>query len=70
MILGKVVYNQLKEVIMEYIVAQNGATEFLVLRLIGEIYHVIARSGNRDYAEQIVAALTGPVEVRMGWNDR
>lgn len=54
----------------EYIVAQNGATEFLVLRRIGEIYHVIAHSGNRDYAEQIVAALAPPVEVRRGWDDR
>lgn len=53
----------------EYIVAQNGATEYLVLRLIGEIYHVIAKSGSREYAEQIVAAMNPEPERRLGYAD-
>lgn len=53
----------------EYIVAQDGANEFLVLRQIGEIYYVIARSGSRDYAEQIVKALNPVPEERLHWND-
>lgn len=54
---------------VEYIVAQNGSSEFLVLRLIGEIYHVIARSGNRDYATQIVEALNPIPEIRTTWSE-
>lgn len=53
----------------EYIVAQDGPSEFLVLRQIGEIYYVIARSGNRDYAEQIAKALNPVPEERLHWND-
>lgn len=53
----------------EYIVAQNGGTEFQVLRQVGEIYLVIAKCVNRDYAQQIVDALNPVPEQRLAWSD-
>lgn len=54
----------------EYSVAQNGATEFLILRRMGnDIYHVIAHTGSRDYAEQIAKSLNPAPEERLHWND-
>lgn len=53
----------------EYIIAQHGGTEFYVLRLIGEVYHVIGTAVNREYAQQIVDALNPVEEKRLGWSD-
>ena len=53
----------------EYIVAQNGGTEFQVLRKIGEIYLVIATCPNRDYAQQIAEALNPVPEIRTTWSE-
>jgi len=53
----------------EYIVAQNGAVEWFVLRHIGEIYYIIATCVSRDYAQQIVDALNPQPEERLGWDD-
>lgn len=53
----------------EYIVAQNGGTQFQVLRKNGEIYLVIATCDNRMYAEQIAEALNPVPEQRLVWSD-
>lgn len=53
----------------EYIVAQNGGTQFHVLRKIDDIYHVIATCGNRGHAEQIAEALNPVPEQRLAWSD-
>jgi hypothetical protein len=53
----------------EYIVVQDGPTDFTVCRHVGDIWYTIASCRSRDYAEQIVEALNPVPEQRLGWDD-
>ena len=56
---------------MEYIIVQQGSTEFLICKQNGngDLYSVMAKCSHRGEAEAIVAALSRPVELRRSWVD-